>query len=354
MANLPWLDEIRQRLADQALPPNYIQRFAEELSDHLEDLKEENMGMEADAYSQLGKPEQVAEAAVTAYRRRSFVGRHTTAALLVFAISPAIAQYFLTLVGAMALMTTRGDYALTFHEDHWILSLVVLVVSIFVSILYGELAVRLGVGRRWMVVSCAVLGIMALLLQLAVGLRAITVRVPIQFAVPLTIGWWFTKRKCSPIPAATKFLVFALSPVASYSFLWCMAALAIAIAQPLLSASAESVAAHFGTTAQVAWLFAPLLLMFVVPTVVASLLYCKLAGRSGIGNRWMAVSCAVLAAFATAQSCATLARCYQKELFLLWVGLIVCVSLAQFLIPLAIGWWFVRRRCSAARLQLAQ
>ena len=43
MANQPWLDEVRQRLAKHALPPSYVQRFTEELSDHLEDLKEENM-----------------------------------------------------------------------------------------------------------------------------------------------------------------------------------------------------------------------------------------------------------------------------------------------------------------------
>ena len=40
MANQPWLDEVRERLARQALPPSYIQRFMEELSDHLEDIKE--------------------------------------------------------------------------------------------------------------------------------------------------------------------------------------------------------------------------------------------------------------------------------------------------------------------------
>ena len=84
MANLPWLDEVRRRLAKRGLPPSYVQRFAEELSDHLEDFKEENMSTEADVYSRLGKPEQVANAAVAAYRRRSFLGRHPTAAFLVF------------------------------------------------------------------------------------------------------------------------------------------------------------------------------------------------------------------------------------------------------------------------------
>ena len=69
MGNQPWLDRVRERLARQALPPAYIRRFTEELSDHLEDLKEESM--ETDALSRLGEPGQLANAAVAAYRRRS-------------------------------------------------------------------------------------------------------------------------------------------------------------------------------------------------------------------------------------------------------------------------------------------
>ena len=90
MANLPWLDEVRKRLAEQALPPSYVQRFMEELSDHFQDVTEEIMSTEASVSSRLGEPEQVAKAVVTAYRRRSFLGRHPTAAFLVFAVSPVV------------------------------------------------------------------------------------------------------------------------------------------------------------------------------------------------------------------------------------------------------------------------
>jgi hypothetical protein len=57
MADSFWLDKVRERLARQALQRNYMQRFMEELSDHLDDLKEENM--ESDATSRMGEPEQV-------------------------------------------------------------------------------------------------------------------------------------------------------------------------------------------------------------------------------------------------------------------------------------------------------
>ena len=58
--------------------------FAEELSDHLQDFKEDAMSTEADMYSQFGEPEQVANAALVAYQQHSFLGRHPTAAFLIF------------------------------------------------------------------------------------------------------------------------------------------------------------------------------------------------------------------------------------------------------------------------------
>ena len=97
MANLPWLEEVQKRLYGHGLPPSYVRRFVAELMDHFQDLKEENMG--ADAVSRLGEPEAVAEAAVTAYRRRSFFARHPVLTfplpLLVFAVSPVVSYALL-------------------------------------------------------------------------------------------------------------------------------------------------------------------------------------------------------------------------------------------------------------------
>ncbi len=65
-----WLDRVRERLAKRVLPPSYVQRFIEELTDHLEDLKEEKM--EGDASSRLGEPDQVVDNAIAEYQQRSF------------------------------------------------------------------------------------------------------------------------------------------------------------------------------------------------------------------------------------------------------------------------------------------
>lgn len=228
---------MRERLVKHALPPSYIQRFVAELSDHLEDLKEENMSTDASLLSRLGEPNQVADVAVAAYRRRSFLGRHPAAAFLVFAVSPAIMQivvFVLTIVGVKAVVmiadrlgvfSDHGRYAPPSEVAVTIMSyafgLVFLIVpTILAGLLYGKLAKRLSIGREWMVVSCIVLAAMAMLPCWYVGIRADTAGHPfvvggpwipfyshgcsdyyshisklVQLAAPLAIGRWFMRRK---------------------------------------------------------------------------------------------------------------------------------------------------------------
>ena len=90
MDSQPWLDRVRERLARQLLPSSYVQRFMEELTDHFQDITEETMRADESVLSRLGEPDQVANAAVTAYRRRSFLGRHPALKFLVFGVSPTI------------------------------------------------------------------------------------------------------------------------------------------------------------------------------------------------------------------------------------------------------------------------
>lgn len=185
-----------------------------------------------------------------------------------------------------------------------------------------------------MLASCAVLGAFGLLLEL--GLR-VPVMALAQFAAPLAVGWWFTKRKCNRGYPATTFLVFAISPVASYMLLWVIVVLAFATGQSFLN------------------VYLALTAVYVVPTVVASLLYCKLAKRFGSGEKWMFVSCLVLATFGAMQSFQSFLAGYETAEGHCRppIGLTMCISLAQFLIPLAIGWWFMRRKHDQGQLELA-
>ncbi|MGO9112275.1 MAG: HAAS signaling domain-containing protein [Thermoguttaceae bacterium] len=233
MDSQPWLDRVRERLARQALPPSYVQRFLEELTDHLEDLKEENM--EADAISRLGEPEQVVEAAVTAYRRHSFLGRHPAAAFLVFGVSPVVslvALIALVIVGLLVLpdgwdkplfaglrqFGPSASVALAYLGS----LLIVVIPSIVASILYGWLARRSGISKKWILLSCTVLAVLAALPMCTAKVSAIpdenwmglrlwyppsivqsynfffwTFCRPqqlMQFLVPLAVGLWFIRR----------------------------------------------------------------------------------------------------------------------------------------------------------------
>lgn len=335
MGNQPWLDRVRERLVRQALPSAYIRRFMEELSDHLEDLKEESMG--ADAHSRLGEPEQVAEATVVAYRRRSFLGRHPAAAFMVFAVSPVIAMYGMLIVFLTVLTMFGAQRTVEFNESRLTISLIIVVCSPFVGALYGELALWLGLGRKWTLASCAVLGVVAMLFE--IGFRSYTVMLLVQFSVPLGVGWWLTRRKCNRGYPATTFLVFAISPVASYMLLLTILGLVMVTAQPDL---------HFGRAATLAWLF----VIFLLPMVVPSLLYCKLVGRFGIDRKWMLVSCTVLAMFAAMLYIPRVGYATEENGPLL-VGLATCFILAHSLVPLAIGWWFMRRKHDQGQLELA-
>lgn len=221
MANLPWLDEVLTRLAKRGLPPNYVQRLAGELSDHIEDFKEENMSTEAVAYSRLGKPEQVVDAAVAAYRRRSFLGRHPTAAFLVFGVSPVLtmlALFFFTVFGAWAIVSTLNFVGVNvnFRPSQvgpfkatllcWVESLLAVVIpSIIASILYCKLARRLGISRKWMVAPCAVLAAIALVPGFywtndfwCLGLLGLSSPLQLQHLVqligPIVTCWLFMRR----------------------------------------------------------------------------------------------------------------------------------------------------------------
>ena len=216
----------------------------EELSDHLQDIKEENMSTEANVCSRLGEPNQVAKTAVSAFRRRSFLGRHPTAAFLVFGVSPVVSlavlfviAYFMVLalsqVCELLGVNIQSFFASISHFEPsasavlpYVLSLLTIVIPcIFASVLYCRLARRLGLGKKWMLLSCAILALLAAIPCCSVKLSGIPgesglrwgvwnpesikhsfhffvwvvcqPRQLMQFFVPLAIGWWFMRRNFS-------------------------------------------------------------------------------------------------------------------------------------------------------------
>jgi hypothetical protein len=346
MATPSWLDDVQKRLFRQGLPPSYVQRFMGELADHLNDLKEENM--EADAIPRLGEPEQVAEAAVIAYRRRSFLGRHPLAAFLVFAVSPMIPQILLFMVVGAALRSEpfkRGFETLLRYNEHLVHLICILVYvacSGVISALYAGLIQRIGLGRKWICASSLVLGILPMVSEFVatpdIGLRCVAITA--QFVVLLAIGWWLVRRRCDTNYRIARVFIFVISPVAS---LIVVVSLVYWASRPL-----------FDTLLQVRWentpmgynatfLHATRLLKLALASALASVGYCYLGRRSGVALQWTFVSCAVLAGYGAMNS--------------FYVGLGVgwntSTILVQLMVPLAIGWWFMRRQHDPRRSQLA-
>lgn len=377
MGSQPWLDRVRARLEKKGLPPIYVRRFMEELTDHDEDLQQERV----EAASRLGEPEQVADAAVAAYRRRSFLGRHPLAALLVFGISPVMTQVVL-----MVLLSLTGP---PWFGSAWGPALGIGICSALSGILYCELALWLGLDRKWPLASCVVLGAFASLLgsRIPGGGNMHWTLFAVQFAFPLALGWVRVRRTGNDTYPLTAFIVFALSPFACYQLLSILAVLITSavlasvlggspsVVMLLLAGAALVVAVRWyrrhakgarpvrkwialcclAISAFPAVLSLPLWIMFVAPSAAASLLYCGIGRRFGVGRKWMLVSCVVLAA------CAVM-HCLGRPWFEYYDTsgqyhscdwLMVCVALAQVVVPLAVGWRFASRNRDSGQLQMA-
>lgn len=223
MASQPWFRELQARLASQGLPRHYVQRLVEEMTDHFQDLKEETMGQLAEPYARLGEPQQIADAAVAAYRRRSWIARHPTMAFLVFAVSPILSLVASCFVGVLLLaLAAHGLGFIDENGQHlgssaaaWLVYLlpvvtIVLPAAALTAAYYG-LARWAGTGRRWMLVSCLVISVLAGVTMCSVtlsdtpGQSTLTYGLGLpsgwhmlQALAPLTLGVWLWRRTRGP------------------------------------------------------------------------------------------------------------------------------------------------------------
>lgn len=219
MGNQRCFHELRARLVSQGLPPQYVHRFLEELADHFHDLTEESMSQSVDPCARLGEPQQVADAAVLAYRHRSLIGRHPAVAFLVFAVSPLLALVAGGLAGLFLLAAAaRGLGYIDENGQHFgataaaalpiLLSATAIVLpAVLLTAVYFRLARWTGIGRGWMVVSWLVLSVLTGLAICQVSLSDIPgqsnltvgLGVPpdghmLQALAPLALGLWLWRR----------------------------------------------------------------------------------------------------------------------------------------------------------------
>jgi hypothetical protein len=250
----------------------------------------------------------------------------------------------------------RGTWL--YIEHRWLCSLVAAVCSVIAGTFYGELAMWLGIGRKWTLASYAAIGAMAMYLEFGISMLAVTVMLPLQFAVPFAVGRWFIKRRCEQKYAATKVLVFAISPVLALLLLSSVVILALHPVQEWIqhelckqwTAPSHAPMRFLPAALDAAW-YASILLKNAIPTALASLLYCKLAKRVGLGRKWIFISCTVIVTF-EAMGLFNSAMCWRQHSGLL-NPLMTCRILADCIVPPAIGWWFLRRKHDQGQLQLA-
>lgn len=121
-----WLEEFRAESLRRGLPPDYVDRLAAELSDHLVDLKEETMQREAvcdDATieSRLGEPGRIAGAAVEA--RGGVLRRSRLAAFAVFALLPVPVLVLLWVAAGMLWFLAGELFVYVIEASGWAASL---------------------------------------------------------------------------------------------------------------------------------------------------------------------------------------------------------------------------------------
>jgi hypothetical protein len=163
-------------------------------------------------------------------------------------------------------------------------------------------------------------------------------------------------------------LVFGLSPVVSlfvmFALAYCSVYLFFFVYEEL---GINMHVARFEPAASAVVPYIMSLLTIVLPTMVAGIFYCWLAKRFFIGGKWLLLACAMLAVLAAMPCCSVVLSDIPGHSALRWgvlnpqsvwdlfqvVPWIFCKpqQLMQFVIPLAVGLWFLRRKGNEVRLK---
>jgi hypothetical protein len=196
MVSRSWLERVDGEMVRRGVPAGRRSRLLAELCDHLEDLTEGGKSMsEIELNEVVGRPEALAERALTEYRKESWIRRHP---LCVFGFTPlpaallGLTLYVLLAVGASWLLECCfGEMPVSGEHERLGRSIITayaytvgFVPFAACAVLFGRLAVRSKVSRWWLAVAVAQVGIVAWLVvvsctfsdvpgqsQLMIGLR---------------------------------------------------------------------------------------------------------------------------------------------------------------------------------------
>jgi hypothetical protein len=217
MVSPAWREELKEELVRQELPPSYIERLVQELSDHFNDVMEESMSMEAEksslATERVGQPSRLAAAAVTEYHKRAYTRKYP---VVTFAILPVLllAVLLAVLWAGMGVAAYVADEVVGIGDlptSHLYLRAlsdgttgVMLAPLVVIAMIFCRLARNNGPNWRWPMLTTGILAIIAgmfyntvlssgpsnePILSLVVGLP-LTVQQWLQSMLILVIGGW--------------------------------------------------------------------------------------------------------------------------------------------------------------------
>jgi hypothetical protein len=177
-----FIEPLRRRLLELGCPMKQLRRLVREVADHREDLKQAAVavglsGADADACANasLGDPLVLAEELMMALRRSFWWGRHY---VVTFGLLPLLAYpilWALLLVLQMALGFALGygwnwkklhavvNNPVAFHHLATVYQFMDYAAIALVTLLFCWLARRAFVGLKWMVVSCAICSLCAII-----------------------------------------------------------------------------------------------------------------------------------------------------------------------------------------------
>ena len=172
MDDRPWLRELALLLARQGLPRRYTERLLEELSDHFDDLMEEEIMRASESANRLGSAQSIAAVAARQYRSRRFASRHPRIVFLLFPIVLLPVLWAAALVG----MVTCSDW-LGLEAEHLssgpatssasqttaslLCRAAIVLPAIIATLLFYGLSRRATLHWRWPMFAWALLGLLA-------------------------------------------------------------------------------------------------------------------------------------------------------------------------------------------------
>jgi hypothetical protein len=172
-----WLDELGGELRKAKLPHPYIARLMDELSDHLEDVLEENE-MSKDALvsqtiaGRMGSATDVAGSATAEFRQASFWRRHPFLSFIALPILVVPILWIPGMAGVDLIAAAQNSWDFhTVSPDRFspgVLDLMrlccvaaTLLPAIAAGVFFAWLGARKGLQTRWPMIACAIVGLMS-------------------------------------------------------------------------------------------------------------------------------------------------------------------------------------------------